>query len=159
MRKTVWVSLVACLLMPSGIAWSQASPDAEIRARVRQYEAAYNAGDADRLAAIYAVDGTHTYAFGVTHRGRIEIAAGLREQFGGPMKGTQMTITPLHIRTLSPGVAIEEAAFAVSGLKDASGAGMPPVKGLCLAIYQKTGNEWFAAAVQCMVPPPGMPAK
>ena len=124
-----------------------------IRDRVKQYEAAYNAADADAVAAIYAVDGTHTYALGMTHRGRIEIAKGLREQFAGPMKGTRISITPLHIRPLSSDVAVEEASFSVSGLSDPSGTELPPVDGLCLGIYQKTGEQWYAVAVQCMVPP------
>lgn len=119
----------------------------EIRDRVKQYEAAYNAGDPDAVAAIYAVDGTHTYALGMTHRGRIEIAKGLREQFAGPMKGTRISITPLHIRPLSSDVAVEEASFSVSGLRDPSGTELPPVDGLCLGIYQKTGEQWYAVAV------------
>jgi uncharacterized protein (TIGR02246 family) len=126
----------------------------EIRKRVKQYETAYNAGEADAVAGIYAVDGTHTYALGMTHRGRIEIANGLREQFAGPMKGTQISIRPLHIRPLSSDVVVEEASFSVSGLRDSNGTALPPVDGLCLGIYQKTGEQWYAVAVQCMVPPP-----
>jgi uncharacterized protein (TIGR02246 family) len=125
-----------------------------IRDRVRQFEAAHNAGDAEAVAAIYAVDGTHTYALGITHRGRAEIAQGLREQFAGPMKGTRISITPLHIRPLSSDVAVEEASFSLSGLRDPSGKALPPVEGLCLGIHQKIGEQWYAAAVQCMVPPP-----
>jgi uncharacterized protein (TIGR02246 family) len=125
-----------------------------IRNRVKQYEAAYNAGDADAVASIYAVDGTHTYAVGMTHRGRIEIAQGLKEQFAGPMKGTRISITPLHIRPLSSDVAVEEASFSVSGLCDPSGTELPPVAGLCLGIYREIGGQWYAVAVQCMVPPP-----
>ena len=109
------------------------------------------------MAAIYAVDATHTYVFGVTHRGRVAIENGLKEQFAGPAKGTRMAITPLHIRALSPGVAVEEASFSLTGLRDPAGAALPLVNGLCLAVYQKTEGQWFAAAVQCMVPPP-MPA-
>ncbi len=52
--------------------------EAALRERVRQCEAAYNAGEAEAIAAIYAVDGTHTYALGFTHRGRHEIANGRR---------------------------------------------------------------------------------
>ena len=125
-----------------------------IRNRVKEYEAAYNAGDADALAAIYAVDGTHTYALGFTHRGRAEIGKGLKEQFAGPFKGTRMTITPLHIRPLSPSIGVEEAAFTLSGLRDASGQELPPFGGFCLVVYQKDGDTWYVAAAQCMVPPP-----
>jgi uncharacterized protein (TIGR02246 family) len=130
------VSLAFLALTYSSPALSQNSPEEAIRNRVRQYEAAYNAGDADKLAAIYAVDATHTYALGFTHRGRTQIAKGLKEQFAGPMKGTRISITPLHIRSISPGVAV------------------PPINGLCLGVYRKEADQWFAVAVQCMVPPP-----
>ena len=128
--------------------------EAAVRERVRQYEAAYNTGDADAVAAIYAVDGTHTYALGFTHRGRHEIANGLRELFAGPFKGTRITINPLHIRALSSDVAVEEASFSLTGLKEPGGTDLPAVTGMCISVYQKQGDPWFAAAVQCMVPPP-----
>jgi uncharacterized protein (TIGR02246 family) len=158
MKKAVRTIFLAGLAVVfSSRAFSQKSPEEAIRNRVKQYVAAYNAGDADAVAAIYAVNGTHTYALGFTHRGRVEIAKGLKEQFAGPVRGTRISITPLHIRPLSSSVAIEEASFSVSGLKDASGTAIPPVNGFCLGIYQKDGKQWFAVAVQCMVPPPPPP--
>jgi uncharacterized protein (TIGR02246 family) len=125
-----------------------------IRDRINRHEAAHNVGDAEAAASIYAVDGTHTYALGVTHRGRAEIAEGLRDQLAGPMQGTRISITPLHICTLSADVAVEEASFSLSGLRDPNGKASPPVTGLCLGVYEKIGEQWYAAAVQCMVPPP-----
>jgi uncharacterized protein (TIGR02246 family) len=133
---------------------SQPAVEAAIRERVQQYVTAYNAGDADAVAAIYAVDGTHTYALGFTHRGRVEIANGVKEQLAGPLKGTRIAINPLHIRALSATVAVEEASFSLSGLKGPGGTDLPPVAGLCLGVYQQQGGVWYAAAVQCMVPPP-----
>jgi uncharacterized protein (TIGR02246 family) len=155
MNNTIrFIFLAGLALIFPSLACSQKSPEEAIRNRVKQYVAAYNAGDADAIAAIYAVNGTHTYALGFTHRGRVEIANGLKEQFAGPMKGTRISITPLHIRPLSSDVAVEEASFSVSGFKDASGTILPPINGLCLGVYQKNGGQWFAVAVQCMVPPP-----
>ena len=155
MKRIVLVTaLVGLALMLSTSVFGQQSVEEAIRNRVKQYVAAYNAGDADAVAAIYATDGTHTYALGFTHRGRTEIAKGLKEQFAGPMKGTSISITPLHIRAISSQVAVEEASFVVSGLKDPSGTAVPPINGFCLGVYQKKGNQWFAVAVQCMVPPP-----
>ena len=133
---------------------SHDAADAGIRARVKEYAAAYNRGDAAAVAGIYAEDGTHTYALGFTHRGRAEIEAGLRGMFAGALKGTQMQITPEHIRVISDGVAIEEASFVLTGLRTPAGVEMDPVRGLCLGVYQKHGDQWFAAAVQCFVPPP-----
>ena len=153
-KPSIVVPLAALALASASGALSQESVEAAVRARVKQYESAYNAGDADAVAAIYSVDGTHTYALGFTHRGRLEIANGLKELFAGPFKGTRLTINPLHIRALSSDVAVEEAAFSVTGLKGPSGTDLPPVSGLCLGVYQKQGHLWLAAAVQCMVPPP-----
>src|SRR3972149_592489 len=85
---------VACLaglaLALAEPACGQGSPEEAVRARVKQFETAYNAGDAEQLAAIYAEDATHTYAFGGTHVGRAALAEGLRDQFAGPMKGTRL---------------------------------------------------------------------
>ena len=148
------VPLAGLALLGAKDAPRQGLVETSIRERVRQYELAYNAGDADAVAAIYAVDGTHTYALGFTHRGRGEIATGLKELFAGAFKGTRIAITPLQIRTLSPDVALEEASFSLTGLRDPSGADLPAVMGLCQAVYQRQGDQWFAAAVQCFVPPP-----
>jgi uncharacterized protein (TIGR02246 family) len=133
---------------------SHETAEVGIRARVKEYAAAYNRGDAAAVAGIYAEDGTHTYALGFTHRGRAEIEAGLRDMFAGPLKGTQMQITPEHIRVISDGVAIEEASFILTGFRTPAGVEMDPVRGLCLGVYLKHGDQWFAAAVQCLVPPP-----
>ena len=41
---------------------SQDAADAGIRARIKEYAAAYNRGDAAAVAGIYVEDGTHTRA-------------------------------------------------------------------------------------------------
>jgi uncharacterized protein (TIGR02246 family) len=128
--------------------------DVGIRARVKEYVTAYNRGDAAAVAGVYAEDGTHTYALGFTHRGRAEIEAGLRDMFAGPLKGTQMQVTPEHIRVIGDGVAIEEASFVLTGLRTPAGVEIEAVGGVCLGVYQQHGDQWFAAAVQCLVPPP-----
>ncbi len=128
--------------------------DAGVRARVKDFVAAYNRGDAKGVAAVYAEDGTHTYALGFTHHGRAEIEAGLRGLFAGPFNGTQIQITPERIRLISDGVAIEEATFVLTGLRTPAGVELDAVQGLCLGVYQNLGGQWFAAAVQCFAPPP-----
>jgi uncharacterized protein (TIGR02246 family) len=141
-----------CLCFPD-CCLSQQPDKSEIVERVRQLENAYNAGDAQAYAAIYALNGSHTYANGITHRGRNEIEEGLIEAFAGPMKGTQMKITPQVIQFVTDNIAVEEASFVLTGLKMPDGTEVPPVNGVCLAVYQKQEKEWYAFAVQCMVPP------
>ena len=138
----------------STICLSQESKDDEVRKRIQEYEDAYNRGDAEAVASIYDVNASHTYANGITHRGRLEIQKGLEEMLAGPMKGTQMKLTPAVIRFPADNVAVEEASFILTGLKMPDGTEVLPIKGFCLAVYRKLENEWFAFSVQCMVPPP-----
>jgi uncharacterized protein (TIGR02246 family) len=133
--------------------YSQQPDKSEIIDRVRQLENAYNTGDAKAYAAIYALNGSHTYANGITHRGRKEIEEGLIEAFAGPMKGTQMKITPRVIQFVTDNIAVEEASFVLTGLMMPDGTEVPAINGVCLAVYQKQEKEWYAFAVQCMVPP------
>jgi uncharacterized protein (TIGR02246 family) len=153
LRFIIATSLIGLLLIVSAFALGQETIEETIIKRVKQYEATSNAGNTDSMAAIYAIDGTHTFAHGVTLRGRVEIANGLKEQYAGMLKGTHMSITPLHIRSLSTEIAVEEASFVLSGLKGAGGVDLPPIDGLCLVVYQKDGDQWYIAAAQCMVPP------
>ena len=148
------IALVGFVTLP---AVGQNSAESTIRQAVQKYVVAFNAGDFDAAASTYAPDATHTYAFGLTHRGRGQIASGLRELLAGPMKGAKISISTLDIRFLSPTIALEEEAFSVEGLRLTDGQPAPVVKGLCLAVHQRIDQQWLAAAVQCLVPPPQPP--
>ena len=92
------LSMLGCTTSLSTLSFSQQPNESEIRKRVQEYENAYNRGDAKAIAAIYAENGSHTYINGMIDRGRLEIEKGLAESFAGPMKGTQIKITPDVIR-------------------------------------------------------------
>lgn len=143
----------AMLVSSPGIC--QQPAEVAIRESVQHYVRTFNAADAGAAAATYAPDGSHTYAAGFTHHGRAQIASGLREMFAGPMKGAKISIDSLNIRLLSPTIAVEEESFSVGGLKSPDGKLLPAVNGLCLVVHQQHETQWLAAAVQCMVPPPG----
>lgn len=157
MRTTslVTVAFLAIAAPASG----QPSAEGAIRAALDKYVKAFNAGDADAAAATYTPEASHTYALGYTHHGRAEIAQGLRELFAGPLKGARLSIASLKVRLLTPDIAVEEESFSLIGLRSADGQAQPDVNGLCLAVYQRQGAEWFAAAVQCLLPPAGPPPK
>lgn len=151
----VLLPCVAVLLMawPALCQRQPPSPEVVIPNMVQKYVRAFNTADVEGAAATYTPTGSHTYAMGFTHHGRTEIAQGLREMLAGPMKGAQISITTLRVTPLTSTVAVEEEAFAVSGLKAPDGQSLPPVKGLCLATHQYLGKQWLAAAVQCLVTP------
>ncbi|HEY5545381.1 MAG TPA: SgcJ/EcaC family oxidoreductase [Gemmatimonadaceae bacterium] len=144
--------LLVVVFSPATAASPQESDRLAIRRRTEEYVQAFNRGDAAAAAAVYAADGTHTYAFGVTHRGRPAIEQGLREFLAGPMKGTRVSITVDSIRFITGEIAVEEDSFVVSGLTSADGAAVPSLNGRCMAVYRKQSNAWHASAIQCMVP-------
>lgn len=158
MHRAQLGSLLLVVVVPhTTLAFPQESDRLAIGRRVGEYEQAFNRGDAAAAAAVYAADGTHTYAFGVTHRGRPAIEQGLREFLAGPMKGTRVSITVDSIRFITGEIAVGEESFVVNGITSADGADVPPLKGRCTSVYRKQGNSWYAVAIQCMVPmsPPG----
>lgn len=149
--------LAGISLLLATVASAQETVEQQIRQRVRQYEVAFNAGDVDGLAAVYAPDGTHTFVFGNTARGRSEIASAFSAMLAGPAKGSRLAITVPRVRALSADVAVEESSFSMTGIADAAGKPAAPMTGGCLAIYRQTGGQWYAAAIQCMVPLSGPP--
>jgi uncharacterized protein (TIGR02246 family) len=146
----IFIALAICI---PEYCYPQKPDKSEIISRVKELENAHNRADARAYAAVYAENGVHTYANGVTHRGRKAIEEGITEMFAGPMKGTQMKINPENIQFITDDVAVEEASFVLSGLRMPDGTAMPAIQGICLAVYQKQEKEWYAVAVQCMVPP------
>lgn len=132
--------------------FSQNHDKSEIIKRVRQYEKAWNSGDAKATAAIYAEDGSHTFVNGLILTGRLEIEKGVEEMLAGPMKGTVIQLTPNVIRFPAIDIAVEDASFVMKGLKMPDGKEIPPLQGFCVSVYQKQKDEWMALKVQCMVP-------
>jgi uncharacterized protein (TIGR02246 family) len=150
-------AFVLVLITVAHPALAQSSSDAAIRQAVQKYVVAFNAHDANAAAALYTPDGTHTYALGFTHRGRGEIARGLKEQFAGPMRGATLSIRTLHVRLLAPAIAVEEESFTLEGVTSSDNRPLPPLRGVCLAVHQHLEEGWRAAAVQCLLPPPPPP--
>jgi uncharacterized protein (TIGR02246 family) len=152
--RTLMLVTGVMLAVPGAVPADQADETA-IRKRVQEYVDAWNRGDAKAAAAVYAVDGTHTYVLGFTHRGRVAIEKGLEELLAGSWKGTRITLKTNAVRFLKPDVAVEDETFTVAGLKTPEGTELPAVEGPCLVVHQKRDGEWFAAAVQCGIPPEG----
>jgi uncharacterized protein (TIGR02246 family) len=146
--------MLAITLVLAGTTFSFAqNPDKdELVKRIQEYAIAYNKGDAKATASLYAVNGYHAYATGITHQGRTQIEQGLSESFEGPMKGTQIILNSDDIRFISSSIAYEHSSFLLSGVKMPDGTAIPTIKGYCLGVYEKQDGVWYALAMQCMVP-------
>lgn len=107
-----------------------------IRKIVEQSEAAFNEGDADKLAGFFAEQGEVIDSSGQILRGRDILAQRFREMFEHLPGGT-MKLQIDSIRILAPNIAIEEGVSTWSGpehdRKDTS---------RYLVIYIRENDEW-----------------
>ena len=114
--------------------------------------AAWNAGDAEGYASLYAADGDFSGPDGEILTGREQIAAHYAELFEGIYAGTTITISTTSIRELEPGVVLVNGSFEISGMAVAEGGEMPPARGLYTRILTRDGDGWHIASLRAWVP-------
>lgn len=115
------------------------------------FVAAWNASDADGIAAFFAEDGD-TIVTGGYFKGREAIAGNYRTGFETVYKGTTLTITTTSLRFLEPDVAIGDGTYEIAGLKDAEGNDMPNIKGIFTNVMTKVGDKWLITCSRPTIP-------
>jgi uncharacterized protein (TIGR02246 family) len=114
--------MMRALLVPLLIAAAPAGPQAQIIAAMTASAAGWNAGDLDRVMAVYADDATYVTRTGVV-QGKAAIAARYRPSFasGANTRG-RLSFEPVAFRTLGPAQQLLIARWRLTGgEKDESG--------------------------------------
>jgi uncharacterized protein (TIGR02246 family) len=131
------------------------SGDAEaIRQLYAGYDAEWNKGDLAGLALVWADDADHVEPDGRAIKGRAAIAKELGQRLATDLKGTRSQQTITGIRFISPDVAVVDAAYEVSGARDAQGQTLPTLQGRYVDIWVKRAGKWHIAADRPIVPAP-----
>ena len=125
--------------------------DPAIAKLVDQYQAAYNKNDGKALAAMYTADALRVGPTGQIITGRAAIEQDYVSNFGGPFKGTKLTLRPGRTQVVKPDVAVIEGTYEVTG-------GAAPVRGRYVNTIVRDGGQWRLASV-VTVPELGPPAK
>ena len=155
--RTIW--LVAVMIFAAA-AVQAAEPaarsgDAEaIRQLYAGYDAAWNKGDLAGLAMVWADDADHVEPDGRAIKGRTAIAKDLGQRFATDLKGTRSQQTITGIRLITPDVAVVDAAYEVSGARDAQGQSLPALQGRYVDIWVKRAGKWHIVADRPIVPAP-----
>lgn len=123
-----------------------------LREMQKTFDAAWSAGDAKTMAALWAADGDSIGPDGSVASGRAEIENGFAEILVGMYKGTTMSGGATSIRFIQPDVALVDGTFEISGIKGADGKDMPNEKGMFTDIVVKQGDQWQIACSRPMVP-------
>ena len=154
MKRWIALGVLFVLTAVPALARAQgsAADEAAIRDLQKQYDAAWNAGDAAKAAAMYADDGTFTDEQGMEHSGgRAALEKGFA-QVMSEVKGATFAGTTDTVRFIRPDLALMQGKFNITG------SGMPPegFKGHYLAVVAKQGGSWkiLTAHMAAMPPPP-----
>ncbi len=143
-RAKILIGAVACLLclaVSSSIAYCQDDPTtAEISAVSEKLAAAFNAGKADEVAAMFLAKGELIDEEGTVYQGQTEIKD-LLATFFEKFPGTQMKNDVESVRLVGP-VAIEDGT-RITTAKDGSTARIRYV-----SVFTKTEQGWRIASVR-----------
>jgi len=121
----------------------KASPDeADVHKAMEAFVAAFNEGDAMKLAASLSP----TAEFIDDDNGRVEGAAAVREQFEkffAANKGAKLQVTPAGARTVAPGVVIEDGESVVTVPEKLSQSARNYT-----VVYAKVDGAWKLASIR-----------
>ena len=124
----------------------RAADEAAIRQTGDSYEKAYDAGDAQSIAAHFTEDAEYIDEQGNVHQGREAIEAAMTAYFA-ENPGSQIEINIDSLRFVSAGVVVEDGTTTVTP-KDES----DPVYSHYTAVHVKTNGKWLAASVRDHAP-------
>ncbi len=123
------------------------SPDeAAIQLVDEAFIKAYNAGDAEGLAAQFTEHAEYVDETGAVVEGRKAIEASLT-LFFEENPGCRLQINAESVRTLSPGVAVQDGTTVVSRTDNST-----PVECHYTSVYVKTEGKWLLASVRDSAP-------
>jgi uncharacterized protein (TIGR02246 family) len=124
----------------------------QIRARVGEYEAAYNNADGAGIGALYLADGDYAALDGVVTHGRAAVGELWQNRFASDRSGSRASIRVASVRLVRPDVAIVDGAFTIEMMKSEDGAALPPMNGMYTGVYVKQGGQWLIHSLRTMLP-------
>jgi len=147
MVRLVGAVAVLAWLTPFSRLSAQREDEAAIRqVQIRQADA-WNRHDATAYANLFTVDGDVVNVVGWWWRGRTEIESKLRAAFALVFRDSKLTITDVHVKLLSPEIAVAHVRWTMEGAKTPTG--MPePRQGIQTQVLKKQAGTWLMAAFQ-----------
>lgn len=121
--------------------------EAAIRQLQDQQAAAWNQHDAEAYANLFTDDGDVVNVVGWWWQGRAEIQTKLAAAFAVVFKESILTITEVHVKFLTPEIAIAHVRWTMQGAK--TPPNIPePRQGIQMQILLKRSGKWFIKSFQ-----------
>lgn len=147
--------LAQTFVIAASLALGQAptSDETAVREVVGQIVEAWNAKDANALAAVYTTDADYVTSRGTRLVGRENLAKWLRERFKlDAYRDSRQKRMDVSVRFLSPTVALADSTWELTGVRGADGKELPARKGNSTMVLVKKEGQWRTAALRAMVP-------
>ena len=143
-------------------AWQSQAPREvidQVNSLAREYERAWNAHDAKKIAGLFSEDATYLSSTGQSASGKREIERLVEKEHQGPLSRSTVTITVRSVRALSPNLVVVDAHTEVSGIQQQAGVQIPERMHVT-SVGEKVSGQWkikaLRAAAAPMTPPQGV---
>lgn len=142
MRLRSAAGLIASMLVLPAVAQERAAP-AELEKRIREFEAAFSAQDAEKVGALFAAEGSLINPMGERADGREAVTALFRKNFEGVLKGTKTRIEIQSARLVTPEVALVDVEQQLLGGAPPPGAPRPWIAHVVVLLAREGGGDWM----------------
>lgn len=130
------------LLFPTARAQGTAAPP-DLEKRVREFEEAFGAKDADRIGAMFVPDGRFINPRGQRAEGRERVTAQFRSDFETVLKGVRNKLQIEHVRMITPELAFLDVRQEIIGGTPPPGAPRPWTAHAVVLLSKQGGGEWM----------------
>jgi uncharacterized protein (TIGR02246 family) len=138
------VGWIFAFVLLAGIGAGARQGDAGVTELLERYEAAWNKGDAQALAALYTENAIRLAGFAEPLAGRASIEESFAKNFARAWKGTRLTIRAERTEALGPDVRMQQGKYELVGPSGES------QRGRYLNTLVREGGQWKHAGVALM---------
>jgi uncharacterized protein (TIGR02246 family) len=142
---TMWTILLAALLLAAFAAPAAAEPPVALLDR---FMAAWSAGDAKAIAALFAADGDFVNPDGYRASGRAAIEAFYAGAFARGYAGSRGIGEVVAQRAVVPGLVLIDGRWNISGAKTENGTPRPMEQGILTALLREESDGWRIVALR-----------
>jgi uncharacterized protein (TIGR02246 family) len=133
------------LVAASSLAFAHAKTGGEdaIKARVAEFNMAWDKGDAKTIASFWTEDGTIINPVGMEAHNRGEVQKIIEMDMGTILKGAHANLTIDHVHMINATTAWCEGTHAFTNLKTPDGKPAPDMNAHVVTLAVKKGGTWM----------------
>jgi uncharacterized protein (TIGR02246 family) len=146
LRRLVLVAAALTVVSPLP-ATAQRGDEAEIRTVAMRQGETWSHHDAQGYAALFTEDCDVVNVVGWWWKGRAELERKLTAAFTYVFRESQLTITDVQVRLLSPSIALAHARWTMTGARTPPGVPEPRA-GIQTLVFTKKAERWLIAGFQ-----------